>query len=250
MLHALVFPALRDRGIERVVQPGRTEDLAVTFAKALHRVRVQHDLRGRRQLDPGDRLDRALAVCVETARAFENISEKVEPHRRRLAGRKDVDDPAAHRIVARLDHGRGPVEALGGQPRQQRIGIDQRIGGGGKGGLGQDRASRNPLGRARDGCQDNARPVPAVDQRGQGRHPGRRDLRIGRDPVIGQAIPGRKSQHRQAGREKRQRLGHGGGPGVVAGHMDYRPAGPFDKVGQKFPVPALGRTANGDGARG
>ena len=47
---------------------------------------------------------------------FERIAEEIEPHRLGHAGRKQVEDAAAHRIVAGLAHRRGADEAVELEP--------------------------------------------------------------------------------------------------------------------------------------
>jgi hypothetical protein len=43
-------------------------------------------------------------------------------------------------------------------------------------------------------------------------------------------------QHRQAGREHRQRLGHRRRAGIVAGDMDHRAFGPRHQIGDQMRV--------------
>ena len=70
-------------------------------------------------------------------------------------------------------------------------------------------ARRHALERGIDGGEQNRRPVAALDARQprQRGHALRDEAGMRRDPVIGQAIPGRKLQHRQIGREEVERAG-------------------------------------------
>ena len=58
----------------------------------------------------------ALGLRIEAADRFQRVAEEIEPHRLGHAGREQIDDAAAHRVVAGLAHGRGAVEAVELEP--------------------------------------------------------------------------------------------------------------------------------------
>ena len=89
-----------------------------------------------------------------------------------------------------------------------------------------------------------------MGERGQRRDPRRRDLGVGRDAVVGQAVPGREGAHRQVGGEEGERGAHRLHPPVVAGDMDQRPPGGLDLARQQAGVESLGRAAKKDRALG
>ena len=89
-----------DRLVERIVGARRAELDPVVLPEPGDRRLVQDHLGHRRQFDGLQLLDRPLRRRIEPPRAIQHVAEQVEPHRPRLARRKDVDDAAAHRIVA------------------------------------------------------------------------------------------------------------------------------------------------------
>lgn len=75
-------------------------------------------------------------------------------------------------------------------------------------------------------------------------------ISIGGHTVIGQAIPSRKTQNRQFGREEGQRAGHRLGAFVVAGDMQQGRAGFFQLARQQDGVKTFGRSAQCDLRKG
>ena len=59
---------------------------------------------------------RALFFGIEAADRFQRVAEEIQPHRFHHARRVEVDDAAAHRIIARLAHRRGAVVAVELEP--------------------------------------------------------------------------------------------------------------------------------------
>ena len=92
--------------------------------------------------------------------------------------------------------------------------------------------------------RSTAGPVEPVRQRRQRRHAHRRDLAVGRDAVVGQAVPRREPQHRQLGREEPQRGPHRRQPGVVPADVHHRTAGAGDRPGEVACVESLGTAAD------
>ncbi len=145
MLHAGVPPALADRFVEHIVGGRCAEGRDVTGAE-------QPDgVRGELELGHGHEIERAqvgvgaLAFRIKTADRFQGVAEEIEPHRVAHAGREQVEDAAAHRVVAGLAHRRGAVEAvqfkpLGDAAHRQHVARRrrQRL-------LADDGARRHPL---------------------------------------------------------------------------------------------------------
>ena len=144
--------------------------------------------------------------------------KKSRPQRLVIARREQVDDAAAHGVIAPVGDGLDPGKAEVRQLFDQVCRIQSIAS------TNDDRPARDlggrrhPLQRRRDGSQQNAGLVG---------HPGRQaaqrvdapagDLRIGRDPIVRQAIPGGKLQPFDLGGEERQSLGEPGKPYVILG---------------------------------
>ena len=244
MLVALVLPPGADRLVERIVAPRRPEHRPVAGAEPLDRRLVEDHLADRRQLHPLHRLGGALGLGIEPPRALQHVAEHVEPHRPARAGRIEVDQTAADRELARLGDGRRLLEAHPRQIPPELRHIDPPADLRGEARRRQHRARRHPLRRGIERGQHRRRPVEARRQRRQRRHPRRGDLGIGRDAIVGQAVPGRKPQHRQLRREEPQRRAQRRQPRVVPRHMDHRPAGPRHRLGEIARVESLWAAAD------
>ena len=69
---------------------------------------------------------------IEAADRFQRVAEKIEPHRLVHARRKQIDDAAAHRVVARLAHGRGAHEPVEIEPAHDVVHAQDVAGRGGQ----------------------------------------------------------------------------------------------------------------------
>ena len=248
VLHALMLAPRADRSVERIVEARRAKSLAIALPEPRDAVGVEDHLRGRRQRHAVDLLHRALGGDLKAPRAVEHVAEQIEPNRQRGAGGKDVHDAAAHREIARLAHHLRAVIAHARQIPQQRVEIDLAAHRGGEAGAQHRPARGRALDRGVDRGQQHGGAVHALGQQRQRRHALRRDLGRRRHAVIGQAIPRRIAQQRQAARHHAQRLGHGGGAAVVAGDVDHRAVRARGDLGQQRGVIALRRAADSDGA--
>ena len=207
MLHAGVAAALADRFVEHVVGGCCAERRDVTGAE-------QPDgVRGELKLGHGHEIERAqvgvgaLRLRIKTADRFQTVAEKIEPHRFAHAGREQIDDAAAHRIVAGLAHRRGAVEAVQFKPmrdaahRQHVAGRRrQRL-------LADDVARRHPLQDRIHRGEQHGRAFAAFHA-GKPRERGhalRHDGGMRRHPVVRQAIPGREFQDLDIGGEEAER---------------------------------------------
>src|SRR6185295_3096586 len=100
-LHAGMAAAFGDRLIERIV--GRVaECLDVALAETADGFARELEFRHRYQAERAQGVGRALRLRIERADRFQRVAEEVEEYRIADAGRIEVDDTAAHRIVAGL----------------------------------------------------------------------------------------------------------------------------------------------------
>src|ERR671937_3284167 len=107
MLDAGMTPAFADRVIEHVVGAWCSECRHIAKAEAPDRFAGKLEFSDRHQIERAQLIGRALAFGVEAADRLQRVAEKIESYRLRHARRVEVDDAAAHRIVAGLAHGRG-----------------------------------------------------------------------------------------------------------------------------------------------
>ena len=196
VLHARMAPPGADGLIERIVRARGAEGRAIGLPKPGDGGVIEDHLGHRHEVDPLEPVGRALRDRVEAADRVDLVAEEVEPHRPRAAGRKDVDDAAAKGAIARLGHRRGRGEAHACKPAAHGLGRDplapaqrqaralDRFGGG------------HALRRGRDGGEQHESALRRARQCRERRHPARQHIRVGRDAVIGQAIPRRKLDHR------------------------------------------------------
>ena len=226
MLHALMLSPGRDQLVERVVAGDGTEQLDITLTEGTSHLRRQRHLAHRQQLHLlAPRLG-ALRLGVEGPDQFERVAEEVEAHRL-AAGRIEVEDAAAHGVLAGIHH--RPSARIA---RRFEL-LDQRLHGGDVAGMelharsGDEVAGRHALKRGMDRGQHHERLLRigrAIDQSGKGRDALGNRLGIGRDAVVGNAVPGGEAQHLHVGGEERDRLFERGEPVRVACHMQDRAA--------------------------
>ena len=207
MLHAGVPAAFADRFVEHVVGRGGAEGRDVTGAK-------QPDgVRGELELGHGHEIERAqvgvgaLGFGIKAADRFQTVAEKIEPHRLAHAGREQVDDAAAHRVVAGLAHRRGAVEAVQFKPMRDAAHRQHIARRGRQRLLADDGARRHPLQDRVHGGEQHGGAFAAFDA-GEPRERGhalRHDGGVRRHPVVRQAIPGREFQNLDVGGEEAER---------------------------------------------
>ena len=107
----------------------RAELLKVADPEPLDRGVVEQHLADRPQADLRDIAERALGQRVEGADTLEVVAEQVEPERAFAAAREDVDDAAAHGILARLHHRAAAPVAVAGEAGEQLGAVDALAGG-------------------------------------------------------------------------------------------------------------------------
>ena len=245
---ALMLAPLADRLVKRIVAPGGAEFDAVVLAEAADRGLVEDDLAHRRKLHHIELFHRALAHRIEAARRIEHIAEEIEPDRPRPAGRVDIDDAAAHRVIARLGDGGGARKSHAREVIAQGGLVDPPAHLGDEGALAQHIARRQALGGGVEGGKEHEAPRhPAVRECGERGHAPGGNIRVGRDAIIGQAIPGRQIEHRQIGGEEGERGAHPLHALGIARDVNHPALPALLKLAQeKARVIALGRAGNGD----
>ncbi len=207
MLHAGMAAAFGDGFIELVVGAGRAELGDIAHAEATDGLGDELKLRDRHQVERAHVEQRALGLGVEGADRLQRVAKEVEADRLVETGREEIEDAAAHGIFAGLAHGRGAGVAVMLQPGDDRVHWHDMAGRNRQRLRGNRIARGHALHDGIDRGQHDQRLVAAGKpreprQRGQAL---RQNAAMRRDAVIGLAVPGRKLQHRQVGREKFQR---------------------------------------------
>ena len=222
-----VQPTGRHTLIERVFALHPAKGIAVFGAEALDAVLAENKLVHGAEHHALDRFIRSLGQRVEGFGAFDLVTEEVQPYRRAAPGREEVEDAAARGELARLGHGRDPLEAQVDQPRLHRFEADflpraQRQ---------RKRADevrvRHALHEGIDaGHHDPPRACLGLAQQPrQRRQTGGDQIGLGRHPVVGQTIPGGKPQQLSLGQAKPQQRSGPRQSLVVAGDKDHRAIG-------------------------
>ena len=96
--------AFAHRFVEHVVGGRRAEGRHIAGTKQPDGVGGELEFRHRHQIERAQFLGRALGFRIEAADRFQRVAEEIEPHRVGHAGRKQIDDAAAHRVIAGLAH--------------------------------------------------------------------------------------------------------------------------------------------------
>ncbi len=95
---------------------GAPNGLDIAGAEAPDGLARELEFGHRHEIERAQLVGGALRLRIEAADRLQRVAEEIEPHRLGHAGRVEVDDAAAHRIVARLAHGRGAHEAVELEP--------------------------------------------------------------------------------------------------------------------------------------
>jgi hypothetical protein len=206
MFHPGLPPPFADGLIQRIAGCGRPEQLAIAGAEPLDARLVQQRLAGREQGKAVQMPLRALIGRVKAAQRFHLVAEKIDAHTAGLARRVEIDDAAAHRELALIGHRVDTDEAVGDQQLGQRVAVDPRAGLQAGRQLADAKRGQGALRDRGDGGQDQLAALRRSLQRCQGRQPVGADPHAGPRPVIGQAVPCRKTVHRQFGGEKGGRI--------------------------------------------
>ena len=138
---------------------------------------------------------------------------------------------------------------LSGEEGLQRIALHAVAGGCREGGFGDGLARHNALEGGIHRCQNQAGLFGWPVQLGERRKPARQGIGGGRYTVIGQAIPGGKTQDFQIGREIGDLLGKGGQALVVDADVEQRDIGHVPcQLRQEHCIKALGHARQRDAA--
>ena len=244
MLHPGMAPAGRYGLVERILAQDGAEQPAIAGTEPGDAVGIQAKFRHRLESYTDPLPGSALRQGIEAADGFEFIAEEVEADGLPAPGREQIDDAAAHRVLARLADGLGAGIAVAREEVLQGVQIDRIADLGGEAGARQIIGGRNTLEDAVDGGDDDpgGGGLLAGEPVGQGgehvKAPGAH-VRIGGDPVVGQAIPSREHLHRHLRCEERDRRGQTGRPLVVGGNVQQtRGAGPPGKIGEHASWPS------------
>ena len=219
VLHAGAPAALAHRGVERVFS-WSPESGKIAAPEPGDGGGIQQSLAHGRQIRCLELAHRPLRFTVEGADGFERVAEQVQAHGLVGAGRKDINDAAAHGEFAPFRNRRGSLVAVDGEVAFQVGDIDAGAQGGGVSRLFDHGAGRNALREGRRGGDQQCGlfGLDASRQRGQGRHASGRHPGRGSHPVIGQAVPSRKDDHLDLRREESHGVAKGRRPRAIAGH--------------------------------
>ena len=256
MLDTGIAGASGHRLVKRVVALARAEQLHIALAELLHRPLARRQLADGQQRNLLARGLGALRDGIELPDGFERVAEEVEAGGARVARREQVDNAAAHRIFAGLHHGAGAVEAGRLKPGDDLLHLQAGAGGDANGGLLDGGQRRHALQRGVDGGEHDHRGLAAL---GMGKLRKRCDaagfdVAIGRDAVVGHAVPGREAQDAGAGREELKLRAESREPLIIAGDMQHRllelgiGRQPARHRGKQEGVVALWHASGNDGA--
>ena len=258
MLHAHMAAAFAHGLIEIVAAGLGAEKSQIILAKAPHVFGGERHLRHGHEIEPAQLHEGALGLGIEGADGFQRIAEKVEADGLRQARRIEIENPAALGIFAGLAHGGGAQEAVGLEPAHEIVHVHGIAGGGGEAFARHPFARGHALHQAIDGDAENTRPVGGGARPGEARehgHAARGDRSIGRDAIIGLAIPGGEFQRLDVGRGEGQHLHEGAGALPIARHMHegdgaiLRGAGEHAReIGGHHRVEAIGDGGQGEGS--
>ena len=132
---ARMTPAGAHRLIQRIVPGVPTEQLDVALPEQCRRPLAECHFGDRHQHQLLHELHRALGLRVERLDAFQRVTEEIQPHRIGPPRREQIENAAAHGILALLHHGPGAriagkrealrqlahVDALAGSQRPHRL---------------------------------------------------------------------------------------------------------------------------------
>jgi hypothetical protein len=193
VFHAGMPAAFAHGVVERIVRRGGAEGFHITAAEALDGLGGQLEFRHRHQVKRAQRILAALRFRIEGADRFQCVAKKIEPHRHVHARREQINDTAAHRVIAGLAHGRGADKAVELQPACDSVHVEQVAGRGDKRLLRQHVLGRDAQQRCVDSGEQDRRPLMALFARQprESDHALRHDTGMRRNTVVRQAVPGR-----------------------------------------------------------
>ena len=208
MVHARQATAFADGLIQRIAGRGRAEGFAVSGPEALDRFLVEQRFGRREQREAVDLGNGALVSRIETADAFDLVAEKIEAECVRHSRREQIDKTAAHREIAGIGDGFAADVTIGREQRGQRIAVDPFAGRKSCGERTEAERGQRALGHGVDGGDKQLRFAGFGLQRRERGHAFGCHPQAGRGTVVGQAIPCRKVQDFELGREPCRGIRH------------------------------------------
>ncbi len=180
MLHARIAAAFADGLVQQIVRRGGAKLGDVTGAKTPNVLGDQLEFRHRHQIEPAHRHFAALGLRVESADGLQRVAEEVETHRHVHSRRKQIENAASHRVLARFAHGRCARKSIELQPLGHASHAEHVARRDRERMRGDEFARRHALQRGVDGREQHRRLVAALDPRQprQRGHALRHDRRI------------------------------------------------------------------------
>ena len=246
MLLAGIALAGADGLVQRVVTGGAAEQLDVAAAEQLLRLLPKRDLAHRQQGHLLHWLGCPLRLHLERLDRLQRIAEEVEAHRRRAAGREQVEDAAAHCELARFHDGAAALIAHQCQPLRQVTHVDALAGRDRLDRALEECARRHPLQCGVDRRQHHCRVLARRQtEPGERRDALGHDVGVGADAVIRDRVPGWKRDDAHLRGKEGERALERVEAAVVAGDVQKRAgcaaaAGFGDELGEHERVEPLG----------
>ena len=246
-----------DRPIERIVAGVAPEHGGVAGPEALDGFVVEQHLAHGRQRNARQVTGGPLRVGVEGPDAFERVAEEVEAERCFHTCGIEVDQSAAHGVLAGLPHRRHADIAVERSPFDQPVAVDHLPRFCGKAHAGDDIERRQFLDVGVDGSEDDRAAGRLVGEGRNRRHAGGDGDAVGGDAVVWQAIPGGQRQDRMPGQHGAQHVVHALQTAAVAGDEHRRDPGVrrglepiLDHAGKSHRLHAVGHVDDGSGRAG
>jgi hypothetical protein len=220
VLNAGVALTGADGLVELILRCRGAEQGDIAAPKQLFGRRPEGHLAHRHQGEPLHDLGRALGLRIERLDVLQRVAEKIEPHRTGAPGRINVEDAAAHGVLAGFHDGAGALEAREIEAPDQLLHVEALARRDILERTANEVARRQALQHCVDGGDEHRWPLMrGRAQAGQRRHAARHDLRIGTDAIVGHGIPGRHFDDAQLGRKKSDALGERLEAAIVARHV-------------------------------
>ena len=206
MLHPGVTAALADGLVKEIVGSGRSELRHVSGPETSYRLCDQLKFRHRNEIEPAQLLFASLGLRIKCTDRLECIAKKIEPNRHIQARRIKIENSAAHRIVARFTHGRCADVPIEFKPLDHAVHAEDVARRNRESVRCHKITRRHALKRRIYGGEQDRRFIATFHTREprQRGHALSNNRRIGRYPVVGQTIPGRKFHDLEVGAEKAQ----------------------------------------------
>ena len=223
MFHAGIALAGTYGLVERIIPFYGTECGDIALAETALGFGTIGELAHRHEDEALDDLARALGFGIEGLDALDGVAEEIETHGRLPAGRKQIDEAAAHGELAGFhDSARADI-ARARQSLDEARAIDALGRCQGAKCAAQEFAAWNALKNGVRGREDDCRGLGrASDEACETGHAARDDLGLGADAVIRNSVPGRNGNDARLGREECETGFELFEPAIVGGNMEQR----------------------------